>query len=60
MLNLMWYSKKNFSMIIKQNKTKMNINLIIRTIISGFMGMALGMSLLVIAVQKGDAGIVAT
>ena len=45
---------------IFKNKTKMNINLIIRTIISGFMGMALGMSLLLIALQKGDAGIVAT
>ena len=45
---------------IFKNKTKMNINLIIKTIISGFTGMALGMSLLLIALQKGDAGIVAT
>ena len=29
-------------------------------IISGFLGMAFGMSLLLIALQKGDAGIVST
>ena len=43
-----------------RDKTKLNINLIVKTIISGFLGMALGMSLLLIALQKGDAGIVAT
>ena len=45
---------------IFRNKTKMNMNLIIKTVVSGFMGMALGMSLLLFALQKGDAGIVAT
>ena len=34
--------------------------IIIKTIISGFLGMALGMSLLLIALQNADAGIVAT
>ena len=45
---------------IFKNKTKMNMNLIIKTIVSGFTGMALGMSLLLFALQRGDAGIVAT
>ena len=45
---------------IFKNKTKIDINLFIKIIISGFIGMALGMSLLLIAIQKGDAGIVAT
>ena len=45
---------------IFRNKTKMNMNIIIKTVVSGFMGMALGMSLLLFALQKGDAGIVAT
>ena len=31
-----------------------------QSIVSGFLGMALGMSLLLIALQKADAGIVAT
>ena len=44
---------KNINMIFKPN-------IIIKTIISGFLGMALGMSLVLIALQKGDAGIVAT
>ena len=35
-------------------------SIIIKSIISGFLGMALGMSLLLIALQKADAGIVAT
>ena len=43
-----------------KDKIKMNADLMIKTIISGFLGMALGMSLLLIALQKGDAGIVAT
>jgi drug/metabolite transporter (DMT)-like permease len=33
---------------------------VFQSIISGFLGMALGMSLLLIALQKADAGIVAT
>ena len=50
--------------ISKSNLIGSNINfttsIILKTIISGFLGMALGMSLLLIALQKADAGIVAT
>lgn len=50
--------------ISKSNLIGSNINFttstILKTIISGFLGMALGMSLLLIALQKTDAGIVAT
>ena len=50
--------------ISKSNLIGHNINFttstILKTIISGFLGMALGMSLLLIALQKTDAGIVAT
>ena len=50
--------------ISKSNLIGHNINFttstILKTIISGFLGMALGMSLLLIALQKADAGIVAT
>jgi len=42
------------------DKTKYTLNIVLKIIISGFLGMALGMSLLLIALQKGDAGIVAT
>ena len=42
------------------NKSKYSFKNIYKTILSGFLGMALGMSLLLIALQKGDAGIVAT
>ncbi|MBI28742.1 MAG: EamA family transporter [Pelagibacteraceae bacterium] len=49
-----------FDYEIFRDKTKINFNIIIKTIISGFLGMALGMSLLLIALKKGDAGIVAT
>jgi len=49
-----------FPQNIFRNKTKLTTRIIIKTIISGFFGMALGMSLLLIALQKGDAGIVAT
>tara|TARA_B100000686_G_C16772714_1_gene966302 strand:+ start:741 stop:1634 length:894 start_codon:yes stop_codon:yes gene_type:complete len=42
------------------NNENFNLNIILKIIISGFLGMALGMSLLLIALQKGDAGIVAT
>tara|TARA_Y100000590_G_scaffold235285_1_gene264919 strand:+ start:481 stop:1377 length:897 start_codon:yes stop_codon:yes gene_type:complete len=45
---------------IFKNKTKINIYLMFQIIISGFLGMAFGMSLLLIALQKGDAGIVST
>ncbi len=42
------------------DKAKFTINIILKTILSGFLGMALGMSLLLIALQQADAGIVAT
>ncbi len=45
--------------IFKAKKT-LTIKIILQSIISGFLGMALGMSLLLIALQKADAGIVAT
>ena len=44
----------------KFNFEKYNFRIIIKIIISGFLGMALGMSLLLIALKKADAGIVAT
>ena len=50
-----FYNIKSFN-----NKNIYNFNIIIKIIISGFLGMALGMSLLLIALQKADAGIVAT
>ena len=54
----------SFTYMSKSNLTGTNINftpdIIFKTIISGFLGMALGMSLLLIALQNGDAGIVAT
>ena len=42
------------------SKTKINLFILLRILISGFLGMALGMSLLFIALQNADAGIVAT
>ena len=45
---------------IFNSKTNLTIKIIFQSIISGFLGMALGMSLLLIALQKADAGIVAT
>ena len=36
------------------------LDIILKTIISGFLGMALGMSLLLISLKNADAGIVAT
>ena len=47
--------KENF-----KSRISLNTSIIFRSIISGFLGMALGMSLLLIALQKADAGIVAT
>ena len=41
-------------------KKNLTIKIVLQSIISGFLGMALGMSLLLIALQKADAGIVAT
>ena len=45
---------------IFKTKTNITFKIIGQSIISGFLGMALGMSLLLIALQKADAGIVAT
>ncbi len=45
---------------IFNQKGSLTIKIIAQSIISGFLGMALGMSLLLIALQKADAGIVAT
>ena len=42
------------------SKKNIDLSIISKAIISGFLGMALGMSLLLIALQKADAGIVAT
>ncbi len=41
-------------------KTVLTFKILGQSIISGFLGMALGMTLLLIALQKADAGIVAT
>ena len=56
LLSLTYISKSN---LIDSN-IKFTTSTILKTIISGFLGMALGMSLLLIALQKADAGIVAT
>ena len=56
LLSLTYISKSNF---IGSN-INFTTSTILKTIISGFLGMALGMSLLLIALQKADAGIVAT
>ena len=45
---------------IFNQKGSLTIKIISQSFISGFLGMALGMSLLLIALQKADAGIVAT
>ena len=45
---------------IFNQKTSLNLKIVAQSILSGFLGMALGMSLLLIALQKADAGIVAT
>ena len=45
---------------IFNTKTNLSLKIVCQSIISGFLGMALGMSLLLIALQKADAGIVAT
>ena len=45
---------------IFKTKTNLSLKIIGKSIISGFLGMAVGMSLLLIALQKADAGIVAT
>ena len=54
----------SFTFLLKSknfvSKVKINASIIKKSIISGFLGMALGMSLILIALQKADAGIVAT
>ena len=45
---------------IFNTKTSLSMKIIGKSILSGFLGMALGMSLLLIALQQADAGIVAT
>ena len=45
---------------IFNTKNPLNFKIIAQSILSGFLGMALGMSLLLIALQQADAGIVAT
>jgi drug/metabolite transporter (DMT)-like permease len=53
-----------FTFFFKANnfvsKIPLSNSIIIKSIISGFLGMALGMSLLLVALQKANAGIVAT
>jgi len=56
LLSLTYFSKNNFNKITNI----LTKDIIIKTTISGFLGMALGMSLLLIALKYGDAGIVAT
>ena len=54
----------SFTLFLKSKpfvaKTKIKLLILFKILISGFLGMALGMSLLLIALQKADAGIVAT
>ena len=57
LISFTFFSNKSSNISIKQTYTPI---IIIKIIIAGFLGMALGMSLLLIALQKGDAGIVAT
>ena len=45
---------------IFNTKTSLNLKIIGQSLLSGFLGMALGMSLLLIALKYADAGIVAT
>ena len=45
---------------IFNTKNPLSFKIIAQSILSGFLGMALGMSLLLIALQQADAGIVAT
>ena len=45
---------------IFNTKSPLNFKIIAQSILSGFLGMALGMSLLLIALKNADAGIIAT
>ena len=45
---------------IFKTRTKISLKILGQSILSGFLGMALGMSLLLIALKNADAGIVAT
>ena len=49
-----------FNYKIFNTKTSLSLKIIGQSILSGFLGMALGMSLLLIALKYADAGIVAT
>lgn len=54
----------SFTFLIKSeyfsSPISINFSIIVKSVLSGFLGMALGMSLLLIALQNADAGIVAT
>jgi drug/metabolite transporter (DMT)-like permease len=54
----------SFTFLLKSknfvSKEPISLSIVKKSIISGFLGMALGMSLLLVALQKADAGIVAT
>ena len=50
-----FFKTKNFV-----SRIPLNTPIVVKSLISGFLGMALGMSLLLIALQKADAGIVAS
>ena len=54
--------KRNFPLRYKifNTKTNLSFKIVGQSILSGFLGMALGMSLLLIALKYADAGIVAT
>ena len=54
----------SFTFLLKSrnfiSKIPLDFSIIIKSITSGFLGMALGMSLLLVSLQKADAGIIAT
>ena len=60
----MWFLKISIKYLFKSPdfipKNQINFLIIMKTILSGFLGMALGMSLVLVALQHADAGIVAT
>ena len=56
LLSFTFFYKSN----LRNLKNIITLDIIFKTIISGFLGMALGMSLLLISLKNADAGIVAT
>ncbi len=56
LLSFTFFYKSN----LRNLKNIITLDIILKTIISGFLGMALGMSLLLISLKNADAGIVAT